>query len=368
MSTENSLELEINEEFDGAVDLADEEVASASVEGHDNEDVNEVSTENVLNVVEEADLDLDDVTIEKLAIGSSFNGSGNDSQFRVSQANNLVDNDLLIDPEVVFESDEEGVFAEATAEGGDSDAGDGISGDFEDEIASENAEDGTIDGDALATAEATAEIDVFNQDIVMGDNTQGNTAKIEAVGGDSIDANDIEDAPAPGADAEVSSFEGNDVNDIDSSDLINVEDEATLEMDDFSLDVIAIGDSFNGPGNDMQFDVGQVNDLVDNDELYNPEVSFDGDLGDEALLDADATGGTAEAGDGVSGDFGSEVASANGGSGSVLGSTTASTDAFATIHAFNQNIVMGANLQLNSFTADVVGGDSTVANDIDFAS
>ena len=66
----------------------------------------------------------------------------------------------------------------------------------------------------------------------------------------------------------------NDVNDIDQSDLINVAGCANLTMDDFTLDVTAIGDLFNGRGNDMMFDVNQINDMVDNDNLCDPMVQY----------------------------------------------------------------------------------------------
>src|SRR5690606_34239848 len=65
-----------------------------------------------------------------------------------------------------------------------------------------------------------------------------------------------------------------DVNDLDTSNLIDVL--GNLNMDDFDLNTVAIGDSFNGPGNDMQFDVNQVNDLVDNDAVTGTSAYYMG--------------------------------------------------------------------------------------------
>src|SRR5690606_15521581 len=161
-------------------------------------------------------------------------------------------------------------------------------------------------------------------------------------------------------------IKGNDnyVNDLDTQNLIDVGHDAALFMDDLRLDSVAIGDSFNGAGNDMQFDVVQVNDMVDKDFVYNPEVKYVGP-GDTTFMDVTAEGGVATAGHGINGN---SNANNNGLDGAVSGSTVASTDGIANVEAFTQNIVMGANVQVNNVDAIVVGGNSTIADNIDFTS
>ena len=69
-------------------------------------------------------------------------------------------------------------------------------------------------------------------------------------------------------------------------------------------------------------------------------------------------GGSASTGYGGAGDGGS-WGSANGDDGYVTGSSSASADAGIDTSAFNQHIVMGANLQQNAIDMTVVGGSLT---------
>lgn len=356
---------------------------------HD-EDVNDVDNQGLINVKSYGELKMDDFSVDKLAIGRSFNGRGNDGQYSVSQANNLVDNDSLISPQVLFEGIATAPFQAVSVEGGTAHSDDGIDGNSN---ANDNDENGTVAGSAAAAADGIANVDAFAQDIVMGQNQQANFATLNVIGGDKVDADNIgkNDYKPYNANSNDDAEYGNggghggghgghggvyvsgsslleefddDVNDLDSQALINVE--GSLTMDDFALEVVAIGDSFNGPGNDMQFDVDQANDMVDNDYLYNPQVKFHGlafgEYKDPApFQDVWAKGGYSSSGDGI---YGNSTANNNGGSGLISGSTSASADAIANVEAFTQNIVMGANLQLNNFSATVVGGDSTVADDI----
>jgi hypothetical protein len=371
--------------------------ANSIVDGHDN-DVNDLDNQKLIDVGPDGLLKLDDFSVRQLAIGNSFNGSGNDSQYSVTQSNNLTDNDKLIAPTVAFfgydgdgnsdgpshdlwqpprhddKKDGDSPFQKVEADGGKATADDGIDGNSN---ANDNDANGSVSGEALASADGIANVSAFTQEIVMGGNQQGNFATLDVAGGDRIEANDLGGQPAGGgATAQSggsdnggdSGEEGglavrgfdNDVNDLDAQSLINVNPYSAVTLDDFRLDTVAIGSSFNGAGNDMQFDVVQVNDMLDNDFLYRPEVKYIGPAG-TTFQDVTADGGEAEAGDGIAGN---STANSNGLNGSVSGSTAATADGIANVSAFTQNIVMGANLQVNNLSATVAGGDSTFADDI----
>ncbi|TIT39053.1 MAG: hypothetical protein E5W76_20425, partial [Mesorhizobium sp.] len=68
-------------------------------------------------------------------------------------------------------------------------------------------------------------------------------------------------------------------------------------------------------------------------------------------------GGTAYTGDGGAGGDGGTWGSNNGDDGFVTGTSHASADGLIDVSAFNQQIVMGANLQENLVDQTVVGGD-----------
>lgn len=70
-------------------------------------------------------------------------------------------------------------------------------------------------------------------------------------------------------------------------------------------------------------------------------------------------GGYAYAGDGGNGGAGGTWGSDNGDDGFVEGHSTATADAIVDTSAFNQEIVMGANLQQNAVDMTVVGGNLT---------
>lgn len=364
---------------------------------HD-DDINDIDSARLLDVGPGATVNMNDFTARQLAVGNSFNGGGNDALFNARQANTMVDSDNLSNPVVAYGGliheaglrpgpgpDDHGPkggapFQTVDADGGHAKADDGIDGDIEDS-ANGNAGTGSAIGSAAASADAAANVSAFTQDIVMGSNTQGNFVNLNVTGGNLTQANDIDAKGGghwggdhdPKATSQGNGDHGSDggiayrdvtfdddINDLDASELLNVEG-ATLSMDDFMFDTTAIGESFNGPGNDMAFDVGQVNDLIDNDVLSNPHVTYHGSGG--PLQDVSVTGGWASAGDGINGSIDGS-ANRNGADGSIAGSTSASADAVANVSAFTQNIVMGANLQVNNFTATVVGGDSVSADDI----
>jgi hypothetical protein len=105
----------------------------------------------------------------------------------------------------------------------------------------------------------------------------------------------------------------------------------------------AVEQHMTGSGN--QINIDQVNNIVDNDFLWDPDVKFDakGDF----KQDAWAEGGHVKLDDpkiDISAD------------GSTFGDTlTSSADAVVSQEAFTQNIVMGANIQFNSIEMQVAG-------------
>jgi hypothetical protein len=74
---------------------------------------------------------------------------------------------------------------------------------------------------------------------------------------------------------------------------------------------------------------------------------------------AGGMGGIATTGYGGAGGAGGTWGSNNGDDGYVTGTSSASADAFVETTAFNQEIVMGANLQQNAVDMTIVGGDLT---------
>ena len=117
------------------------------------------------------------------------------------------------------------------------------------------------------------------------------------------------------------------------------------------------GDVFNfgdAAGTQTVFDLTQANTLADMDALCGASVSSS-DSAFVSFIDGVGGGGPVEAGDGI------------GHADDVLHATTsvsATADAAATVSAFNQNIVMGANVQYNSATQTVIGGDQIGYGDL----
>jgi hypothetical protein len=107
----------------------------------------------------------------------------------------------------------------------------------------------------------------------------------------------------------------------------------------------AVAQDLKGDGN--LFNIDQVNNLVDHDYLNDPKVSnYDGKFEvDIEKLD----GGKSEAKvDDI--DIKDSVAT-------EVGNATATADAIASVEAFTQNIVMGANIQLNEINITNAGDD-----------
>ena len=104
-------------------------------------------------------------------------------------------------------------------------------------------------------------------------------------------------------------------------------------------------------GNGNQFNIDQVNNLVDNDWNHS-SVDYDG-KGGEFRMDAKAEGGDLKL------DARIEDVIGNSASG-----VTASADAAISQEAFNQTITQGANIQFNSITMSVAGNDFEDSHDL----
>lgn len=307
---------------------------------------------------------------------SNGGGHGGGGGWSSEASGSLVINLDLTAPTAAFQT--------VTADGGKATAGDGI------ESAYVTDADGDVNGSTSATTDAEAIANAFTADVIAGANTQANFANLNIVGNNMSEVGDVDEGPGhpggggggydgPGShDASRTGQDGgngshpgggdddgglairdvlydDDINDLDSSELINVE--GHLYMDDFNLDLTAIGNSFNGPGNDMQFDVNQANDLVDQDSVYGIDLSYTGAGWNGPFQNVSASGGYSTTGNGI-GDITSS------GTDGISGAASASGDALAAANAFTANIVVGANLQLNNFTATVVGGDAYTADDL----
>jgi hypothetical protein len=120
------------------------------------------------------------------------------------------------------------------------------------------------------------------------------------------------------------------------------------ELKDIDSSVIftqTVDQELNGNGN--QFNVQQINNLVDNDHLSHPEVKFEGaGWGGDFKIDVKVEGGDVKIDD---------AANSVGNDGHI--SAPVSADAINTVSAFTQNIVMGANIQFNSMTTNAAGHD-----------
>lgn len=381
------------------VDIQDSEIIKVT----DN-DGNDFDNDYLINVGPDAAIWMDDFNLNNTGYNGSFNGAGNDYQVNIDQSNDLKSNNYVLYPTVTYTGAAPmgSPFQYVDLWGGTANSDDGIDGNVGGwNNASGNDGDGTIEGSTTATVDINTGIEAFTQDIVTGANTQVNNASASAVGGNSLTAEGVYGDPAQVAGSAPTSGGGgakdggdpwigdvapgtvtdiywseivrdsdDDGNDVDTSSAINVHDAAWLDMDDMDIDNVAINDSFNGAGNDMGFDIDQVNDLVNHNEIYSPVVQYDPmDMRVyDPFQDVVIQGGWATAEDGISGNVeGGGNASNNGGDGTISGNATASADINATVEAFTQNIVMGANVQANVANLSVVGGDSISYDDVDMS-
>ena len=103
-------------------------------------------------------------------------------------------------------------------------------------------------------------------------------------------------------------------------------------------------------GNGNQFNLDQVNNLVDNDVMASPSVSYSG-CGFE--MDAKAFGGDGD----LSSDAGDII-------GERASGAITSADAVLSQDAFSQTITQGANIQFNTIEMATAGHDFSDSHDL----
>ncbi|MFB9267237.1 hypothetical protein ACFFWD_29440 [Bradyrhizobium erythrophlei] len=106
----------------------------------------------------------------------------------------------------------------------------------------------------------------------------------------------------------------------------------------------AVYQTINGGGN--AFDINQINNLINDNKVDHPSVSFSSG-GDDFKMDAKAHGGDMQ----VDSHMGNVTA------GTTANGLAAHADTVLTQNAFDQTITQGANIQFNSLTMNVAGHD-----------
>ncbi|MEM5469384.1 hypothetical protein [Celeribacter marinus] len=146
------------------------------------------------------------------------------------------------------------------------------------------------------------------------------------------------------------------ISDFAANELIEAEDEATVLLDDITVDY----GTLSGAGNDMAFDLDQANNLVDVDTIGDITLTLNGSF--EQTVTADA--GEALAGDGTVGGEGTMFSDIIGDV-SVDVANVADASAIAQAQGITQTIASGGNVMLNSFDMSVTGGDSSFDQSFD---
>ncbi|SDR33823.1 hypothetical protein [Pseudovibrio sp. Tun.PSC04-5.I4] len=251
-----------------------------------------------------------------------------DSLALFSQTNTAGDVDLINQADVENFGDFEQT---VSAYGGEANSGDGIadhSGNSS-SVGGDVGDDYTVTAEVVASADATATASAFNQNLYSGGNKQVNSTELDVTG-----QNDT------------FLFTGED----DGLGALDITPTGT--PDPISGGPFGVLDA---NGTDTIYGVEQANALYDQDTITNVGVHNQG----EFTQTVTAEGGESFAGDGIYDaeniyDFGT------GDDYSVTASTAATADALGVANAFNQTIVMGANVQANAVDVNVVGGSSTV--------
>ncbi|QUS55096.1 beta strand repeat-containing protein [Pseudovibrio brasiliensis] len=249
-----------------------------------------------------------------------------DSLALFSQNNTAGDNDHIDEADV---ENWEDVNQTVTAVGGDAQSGDGITDPVSTFVANGSVgDDYTVTAEAVASADATAKTSAFNQSLYSGGNKQVNSTELDVTG-----QNDTL--------------------------LFTGEDDGLAALDITPSGSPDVGGGFFGTldsnGTDTIFGAEQANALYDQDVITNVEVHNHGTLNQTVTAD----GGEAISADGIH-DAESLFDFGTGDDYSVTASTAATADALGVANAFNQTIVMGANVQANAVDVNVVGGSSTV--------
>jgi hypothetical protein len=275
-------------------------------------------------------------------VNQRVSGSGNDIAINLHQTNNLVGNDTVTDPSVSYYGGNGGTdeFARggnfavtATSSSGPSEAG-GNTAHIEGE--------GSISGAADAASSANATAQAFTQTITTGGNLQVNQSRIFTDGGTSEGNN----GPA-GHQRDQVTLDSEDVN----ARNLRVDNLDGIQM----LKGDAINQNATGGGNDTAANLGQMNNLADNDSIRDPSIRYTGGNGGP---DWGATGGsfTLTATATAAAAFSHDNAANIDGSGSISDAANASSSATANAEAFVQTIDTGTNTQANTSTAVIDGG------------
>lgn len=219
---------------------------------------------------------------------------------------------------------------------------------------------GQIQGQAqLAVQSLDSKSDNKNENDNKNDNKNSNENKVDNKVDNSVD-NKLDNNVDNKLENKVENTVDNKVN-VD----VDVKVDLDLKADGLSSPVIDLSDlscvsgsvimpdvvtqNLTGDGN--QFNIDQVNNLVDNDLNFS-NFSYDGKGGD-FKMDAKAEGGDVKI-DSKIGDI----------AGAAASGVTAHADAVITQEAFNQTITQGANIQFNSITMNVAGHDFQDSHDL----
>jgi hypothetical protein len=192
---------------------------------------------------------------------------------------------------------------------------------------------------------------------IVGDDLKDSFNKYESSGDKSpIVGDDLKDSYNKyETTGEKSPIVGDDLKDSFNKDSFN-DDSLDFKHISDSAGIAGLHDVLNGAGNDMSFNIGQINSLCDNDHLEKAKVSYDFDAGSFPLGEGEAypnfnqeNTGSATGGTNTSGE--NNV----GHDGTAHGENYA--NAGVSQEAFTQNIVMGANTLFNSNDLSVAGND-----------
>lgn len=360
-------------------------------------------------------------------VNQNATGSGNDNAINVDQMNNLVDNDDVIDPNVSYSGGNGSNYTGGSGGDFSLTVTATAAVALATSNTATVADDGSISGAGSANSSASATAEAFTQSVETGSNTQANQLKLAVEGGTVVPAEDDGSCgdgdcgpgghggpgggggPGPNNVAPTSHDDGQggcqegcgedphgppggpggpgghhddptcypdvcaddrigDFHDPAISIDATIIDASSLSVDCLQglqfLNADVVNQDVSGSGNDNAFHVDQINNLVDNDYVSCPDVSFCGGNGGDGYgyyypggdagtftLTATATSAAATS----SGNFASV-----GDDGSVSGAGNATSSASAVADAFSQTIVMGANVQFNSMDLNVHGGTDSL--------
>ena len=188
-----SVTLDSNEPANVTINEADESLAirGSTIEDHSENNVNDIDVEDLINV-EGGFVELEDFDLDVTTIGDAFNGVGNDYQLDVSQANDLADNDTVMETTSMYDgAGWNAPFQSVSATGGHAYAADGIGHATGNHVSLDAGGNAAVVGSAAASADAIASASAFNVSASVGANVQYNQFNANVVGNDSAIVDDI---------------------------------------------------------------------------------------------------------------------------------------------------------------------------------